>query len=103
MMRRSVSIAALAVGLLLGGGREAAAYGGYATYSNPCAYSPFGPYYRCNVFFCFCSAYGPAERPAFPAYGPVKRCAPSRPYLLCTADGQCRCSAINPQFFRLWQ
>src|SRR5262245_47289052 len=93
LMRRSVSIAALAVGLLLGGGREAAAYGGYATYYNPCAYSFFGPYYRCNAYGCWCSVYGPAGQ-----------CTPSRPYLLCTggtADGQCRCSATNPQLFLL--
>ena len=56
LMRRSVSIAALAVALLLGGGREAAAYGGFATFRNPCTFSPFGPYYRCNVFECLCSA-----------------------------------------------
>jgi len=91
-LMRSVLIAALAVGLLLGGGRGAAAFGGYATSSNPCIFSAF-PYYRCNAYGCWCSVYGPA--------GP---CTPSRPYLLCTggtADGQCRCSATNPQLFLL--
>ena len=88
LLRRSVLIAPLAVGLLLGGGREAAAWGSFYTSRNPCLFSPFGPIQRCNAFGCFCSTYDNSGRFV---------CSPPRPYWRCDTSG-CGCSAIIINF-----